>query len=207
MIVSRNSKKKVFHSENVELCPYAGRIKKENRMHGNEERLIQEGYCACSWCLGMHGAYLRLRKNPNQFGQHKIKLLYYWDRKNNALCVRTKAGMWKIVSDSFANEITVFHMNKSPFNNYRGSQGWPKAQNRQFHRQKDVDPRSSLSRVLNYISEHDRAKMVSNGDWKKLPRDTKRQKEHYKRAKKKNKKKEIRNVIRLIEKMEQKKGA
>lgn len=206
MIISRNSKKKIFHSENVELCPYARRIKKENRQHVEESRATQNGYCACSWCLGQHGAYLRLMKNPNQFGKFKIRMMYYWDRENKALCVKTKAGMWKITRDDF-EDATVFHMNSSVFNKFKETSGWPKTQRKHFHKQTDIDPNSSLSRILYYISEHDRAKLVSGGDWKKLPQDTKRQKKHYKSAKKREQKKQIRNVYKIFKQLEQKKGA
>ena len=59
-----------------------------------------------------------------------------------------------------------------------------------YHRQTDVKPTSSLHRLINYIVEHDKAKLIIMDDYRKLPRETALQRKYYRKAEKKAKSRE-----------------
>jgi len=71
-----------------------------------------------------------------------------------------------------------------------------------FHRQQDVKGTHSIERILKYVKEHDKAKVIMDEDWRMLPTRTKRQKKYYKSAEKRDKRRQVRNVFSLFEQLE-----
>ena len=77
---------------------------------------------------------------------------------------------------------------------------------RSYHRQTDVKPTNSLHQLINYITEHDKAKLIIMDDYRKLPKTTARQRKYYRQAERKVKSRErkmarirIENLFRQIE--------
>lgn len=75
-----------------------------------------------------------------------------------------------------------------------------------YHRQKDMESAESIMEYLQYIQKHDKYKPSMNTDYRKLPRDTKRQKVYYNAAKKREKKRSAKRVERLFSLIEQQEG-
>ena len=71
-----------------------------------------------------------------------------------------------------------------------------------FHRQQDVKGAHSLEKILNYVKEHDKAKVIMDQDWRMLPTRTKKQKKYYKNAEKREKRRQVRNVFSLFAQLE-----
>ena len=183
MVISRESKKKVYHRED---CIYAARISSENKKYVSEAKLKKLGYKECEWCGGLHGVYLNLRKNPRHYLKNAKSMKYYWDNFSKALCVQTYAGFWKIVKSWNTGKYALYHLNHSVFVEKRD----PKARmNGRHHRQTDVEQTTDIPKLLLYISEHDKAKQIlQQKDYRSLPQKTKRQKKYYRKAAKKARK-------------------
>ena len=59
---------------------------------------------------------------------------------------------------------------------------------------------------INYIYEHDRYKKISINDYRQLPRDTKKQKAHFRSAMKREKRCSARRLDSLFAEIERKEG-
>ena len=189
MIISRGRGADCYHEE---WCPYAKKIGKKYRRTLNKEEARRRGYQECTWCGGMHGIYLELKRNPEQRGKFGKNLHYYYDRKDHALCVRSEIGFWKILKNRAQDIYALYHLNSRDFSRSVGDKFLAR---RFFHRQSDVKVTDNISFILRYIYDHDKAKlMMWNDDIRKLPKSTKQQKRYYKHVKKMKIKKEINRV-------------
>lgn len=203
MVISRSSKKKVYHQE---YCPYAKRIDKKYRRYITEQKAKSKGYSECAWCGGLHGKYLLANVEPEMYGERQrkaVKLSY--DTKQKALCFRTKIAFWKLVKSWNTDNYLLFHLNGESFDPSYSNQ---KLMSGQFHRQTDVAGFSNLDKIhdlVSYIYEHDKAKRIMEGDWRRLPKKTKQQKKYYEQAKRKDRHKKLKRVDELFKELERRK--
>lgn len=203
MIISRNSKKKVYHTD---YCPYAKRIGTKYRKTISEQVAKSKGYSACAWCGGLHGEYLLATRKPEMYGERQRKVVKLsYDTKRKAMCFRTKIAFWKIVKSKNNDYYLLFHLNE---NSYNPSFSDKKLSEGRFHRQTDVAAFTNLDKIhgiVTYIYEHDKAKKIIENDWKKLPKKTKRQKKYYEQAKRKDRHQKLKRIDELFKELERRK--
>lgn len=189
MVISKNSKELIYHDDN---CPYAKRIIGKYRRCKSEKRLLELGYRACSYCGGLHGFFLRYVAEPGD-------PIASYDRKDKALCFRTDNGFWKIIEQGDFPTYRLWHLNKRDFDSNLESKYLMR---RAFHRQSDVQSTLNMGKIIQYISEHDKAKRIMDDDWRKLPKSTQKQKKYYKQAKKREERKKHKRLDQLFEMIE-----
>ncbi len=190
VVVGRNGKK-VFHEN---FCPYALKIKEENRLFSDERHAKKDGYRECAFCRSVKGLVYKYRKSGFDT---------FYDPVDNAVCIRTEVGFWKAIWMDDSEDWKLFHLNRGDFD--------PKVRpsvlmRRRFHRQKDVPQTESLAHIVMYIRRHDKDMKTYDGDYHKMPRQTPKQRKYYKHAKNRAKKKSVRNVYKILDqiKMEEK---
>lgn len=196
MVISKNSKLKIYHEED---CPYAKRMSKKYQRTITMEKAHSKGYQPCSYCGGIHGLFIQLGKHPTMYGKAREGITESYDRIDRAICFRTPIGFWKVVKKKSDNTYRLYHLNRGCFS--------PNATDRQlmrrtFHRQADVKGTTKFGKIIYYIHEHDKAKQVMKDDWRKLPKNTNKQKYYYKQAKKREERKQRKRVDELFKKLE-----
>lgn len=196
MVISKKSDQMIYHEED---CPYAKRIRKKYRRHISEDTAKEQGYHSCSYCGGLHGMYLKFRDNPNYFQIRQKGLSVSYDRIDRGLCFRTSNGFWKVLIRGPVETFKLWHLNHGHFDPELPDKILMR---RTFHRQMDVKETLNMGRIIQYISDHDRAKRIIDDDWKKLPKSTPKQKKYYKQARKRAKRKENRRIDELFKKLE-----
>lgn len=185
VIVGRNGKK-VFHEN---FCPYALKIKPENRIFPDNKTLKKKGYRECSFCRSVRGLVYKYRKSGFDT---------FYDPVDNAVCIRTEVGFWKAIWMDEEENWKLFHLNRGDFDsNVKPSI----LMRRRFHRQKDVLQTESLAHIVAYILRHDKDMKIYDGDYHKMPRQTAKQRKYYKSAKNRAKKKSVRNVYKILDKI------
>lgn len=189
MVISKKSSQMIYHEES---CPYAKRMQKKYRRYISEQTALERGYHPCSYCGGLHGFFLRYDNVSND-------LVASYDRKDKALCFRTDIGFWKILEQGEPKTYRLWHLNGSDFDKNVESKYLMR---RSFHRQVDVKSTLNMSRIIQYIRDHDKAKKIIKDDWKKLPKTTSKQKKYYKQAKKREERKKHRRIDELFKKLE-----
>lgn len=189
MVISKKSGQMIYHEES---CPYAKRMQKKYRRYISEQTALERGYHPCSYCGGLHGFFLRYDNDSND-------LVASYDRKDKALCFRTDIGFWKILEQGEPKTYRLWHLNGSDFDKNVESKYLMR---RSFHRQVDVKSTLNMSRIIQYIRDHDKAKKIIKDDWKKLPKTTSKQKKYYKQAKKREERKKHRRIDELFKKLE-----
>ena len=158
-------------------CIYVRRMKRENRMRLTQEWVENRGYCCCKYCGGLRGEL----RTDNQIDEWKktyhISIDYV--KQTDTLYVRTGIGCWKIFYKEPVGRYVLYHRNE-----YDKNMSLRQAANGMYHRQSDVKPTSSLYRLVRYIVEHDKAKLIIMDDYRKLPRETALQRKYYRKAEK-----------------------
>ena len=146
--LATNKKHAVYHTE---ACPYAKRIKFKNKMMVSYFNINASGYKPCA-CCNNDNRYLKLWL---QFfegkGYHDLEIRQFDSR---VAYIRTKAGFWKIfLADN--REYVLYHRNV-----FEKDKSFDELIHGSFHRQQDVKGTHSLEKILNYIKEHDKAKVI-----------------------------------------------
>lgn len=187
-IVYASRDSKTYHEA---WCPYAKRLKHKELIQ--EEKARERGQCECKFCRSARGIVYRYR----YLLLGEIECLY--DKVDDAICFKTDAGFWKLVwmEDQAWH---LFHLNHGCFWKERPAD---QMMRRKFHRQVDVLPSTSVAKIVNYIREHDKNLVRTDGDYRKMPRSTKKQQKYYNRAKKRAKKKSVRNVYKILDEINQ----
>ena len=197
MIISIRSKRKVYHQE---TCPYGKRIDRKYCRTVTEADAIKRGYEECSWCGGLHGAYLNLRMDPNYYMKTKRQMEFYWDSEFKALCVQTKIGFWKILKSWNTGKYALYHLNRTVFEEKKTVK---ERMDGRHHRQIDVEQTDSIQMILHYVFEHDKAKRImKEHDYRSLRQRTKKQKKYYNQAKKKARREENRRIDKLFKQIQ-----
>lgn len=203
MIVSRNSKKKVYH---YDYCPYAKRIDKKYRRQMSVQKAKSKGYTECQWCGGLHGVYLQAMMLEEMYGVKQRKAVKIgYDLKEKAMYFRTKIAFWKLVKSWNTDNLLLFHLNEESFNPEYSDR---KLLRGRFHRQTDVPGFSNFDRIgsiISYIYDHDKAKRIIDNDWRNLPKTTKRQKKYYEQARRKDRHRKLKRVDELFKELERRK--
>ena len=189
MVISKNSKDMIYHED---TCPYAKRISKKYRRCKSEKVLLERGYRACSYCGGLHGFFLKY--DPMQDDPEAS-----YDRKDKALCFRTDVGFWKVLEQGEHPTYRLWHLNRKDFDPNIDSKFLMR---RSFHRQVDVQSTLNMSKIIQYIRDHDKAKKIMNDDWRKLPKKTQKQRKYYKQAKRREEKKQHKRLDQIFEMIE-----
>ena len=197
MIISKKSKEKVFHEE---TCVYVKRMNKKYRQFIHSDQALARGYRECSWCCGLHGAYVKMQHDPIIYGEKPRKnMTESWDRIDKALCFRTDCGFWKVLNNKGDGMYRLWHLNQ---NHFESNLTDKELMRRVFHRQKDVSETKNIGNLIRYIAEHDKAKKIIEKDWKQLPKKTPKQKKYFKQAQKREQKKQRERIDKLFEKLE-----
>ena len=182
VIVSRFGKN-TFHEN---FCPYARKIKNENRLILSEFEAERKGYHECSFCRSARGMAYKYR-----FGEFETA----YDPSDEAMCIRSEVGFWKIIWSKNVEGWKLFHLNHCDFDPKASSK---ELMRRGFHHQWDVTPTSSIPKIMKYIRNHDSDYARYGDDYHKMPTQTAKQKKFRKHAKNRAKKKSIRNVYKIL---------
>ena len=183
VLVSRDGSK-VFHEN---FCPYILKTKRKNRKTIDEFDAQMEGYRECKFCRSVKGLVYKYRKSG---------LDTFYDPVDNAACFRTEIGFWKAIWVDDEEKWKLYHCNHGSFSLEKDPKRLMRSH---FHRQRDVPLTTSLSQIVSYIRQHDESLQQYNGDYHKMPTNTPKQKQYYKRAKNRAKKKSIKNVYKILD--------
>ena len=174
-------------------CPYAERLNDKSRQEIREEDARKQGYCQCKFCSSVRGYAYKYKR------EGIVGLEFSYDKEDDALCVRTKVGFWKILWSDTSQDWRLYHMNHGGFRCFDPERPSKELMRGKFHRQDDVRPNVSLKKLFEYIRKHDDSYyQATTVGLAKLPKNTKRQKKTYKMAKKIKKKEEVGRVLELL---------
>lgn len=193
VIVSKNIKpnqKKVYHTKK---CIHTKRIKEDNKLELTLTQAKKKGYKECQCCHGMSGLILENKTNIKNWKKNN-DIKFYYAIKQRTLYVRTEIGFWRISMKRGTDQLLLYHRN-----NYNENLTYTQAKAGGFHRQTELAQTQSLQKIVEFIIKHDKAKVIIQDDYRKLPRATKKQKKYYNFAKKKEQKKAIQRLDKLFE--------
>lgn len=194
-VISMESTNKIYHRP---TCSHALRIKSRNRMTMSLEEAERNGCRPCKCCNSVGFIYRSELANMERFIAQYGFLV---DLKDNAIYVRTDIASWKIVYRTYRQKFILFHCVND---GARPSLG--ELELIHYHRQGDIWEARSIAKCLSYIGAHDEFKMKMPDDYRKMPRDTKRQKRYYESAKRREAKKNERRLDNLFCMIEEKEG-
>lgn len=193
-MMSRGSTSMVYHRPE---CSYTRKIYKRNRLQMKWEEAEWRGYRPCKCCDGAKFLYNLESENIEYFAdQHNLDV----DLKNNIIYVRTDVGCWKIVYKRSIQKFILLHRNY-----VSGRISLDEADSAPFHRQGDMAEAGSIMKYLKYIRNHDEFKQSMPADYRKLPRDTRKQKVYYESAKRRAEQcsaRRLDNLFSLVERQE-----
>ena len=189
VIISRK-KGEVYHEP---FCPYVNYIGKKEKRSISEEKAINLGYRECKFCHSVRGISYNYRKNTDY--------CVSYDPVDDALCVRTDAGFWKLIWRDNIQRWHLFHMNHHGWHSFD-----PKLPSRilargSFHRQSDFSPTTSVDCALHYIYAHDKNYGIAEQDIRKMPKNTKKQRSFYNIQKNRKKREGVREVYRIFDEL------
>lgn len=192
--MSRESSNMAYHRPE---CRYVGRIRKKNRIKMEWEDAEWKGYRPCKCCGGIDFLYKMEKEKIERYAeQFKLDI----DLRDRKIYVRTDVGCWKIIYKIRNQRFILLHRNY-----VNGRINLEDAEKALFHRQGDIPEAGSIMKYLQYIKEHDKFKQNAPKDYRKLPRDTARQRRYYRTAKRRAEKysaKRLDSLFLLIEKQE-----
>ena len=169
---------RVYHRTD---CPHVSRIKPRNRAEGKTENIptaIRKGkYRPCKYCDGKEGAARCITWNLRKKRAAKKWHVYYRE-ETDQFFLRTGKGFWKMVFKE--DRYVLYHLNANDFN---ASKPDIVLEQGGFHFQSDVKPAPELCQLVEYAVRHDKAKKTIENDYRYLPRNTKRQRGYYQKAK------------------------
>lgn len=177
-------------------CPHLQAISQDNIMYVSDARTekFARYYKPCKYCYGIEKSeYIFRNRIENLAASHNldIKIGTY-----PVICyIKSQVGFWKVILSSEDGKVghLLYHRNEY-------HKEWPiwRLEKGEYHRQTDVRDNASLGVILSYIEDHDKAKRIANGNYKQLPRDTKKQKKYYKMAKSNESRKEQQRVQEIL---------
>lgn len=159
----------------------------DERTNDNETDLSQEESTLLSDLTNL--------TNNIKYHQNRSNLMWAYCYKTDTLYLWTDVGFWKVYEKNGLYKL--FHKNQ-----YNKNERFSKKIRGEYHRQTDVKGTKSLEKIIVYVVDHDKAKKVYNGDYRNLPRTTKKQKKYYNQAKKKQTKMSIRRMNYLFDQLE-----
>ena len=192
VISTRGTKKDKYRVYHRMGCMYAKRIKGSNRFELNEHIAEKKHMKECKYCAGLRGD-VRSRKSTIQKWEEKYQIKLDYDKTTDTLYIATEIGFWKVFQKEYSEKYYLYHRNQ-----YSKDMDLETAKHGEFHRQSDVKLTTSLDKIVNYIVSHDKAKVTIMDDYRKLPRNTKKQKKYYQAAARKKSKQDKRRVFDLF---------
>lgn len=179
------------------FCPYLGKIKKWHRKQISEDEARKRGYRECKFCRSVQGIVYKYKK----IGKYDVS----YDKVDNALCVKTEVGFWKLKWREASQDWQLFHMNHRGWKHFDQTYPAKKLMRGSFHRQDDFRPTTSVGKALSYIENHDLNYKQAEENIKLMPKNTPEQRRHYRNQKKRKTNESIRNVYKLFEELEKEK--
>jgi len=192
VIISTNERS-VFHEQ---FCPYVNRIAKKYRKQIREDYAIMDGYCECKFCRSVRGIVYKYRK----YGYN-----VFYDAVDDAFCMKTNVGFWKLIWRENIEKWHLFHMNHKGWKSFNPDLPAKTLMRGSFHRQEDFRPTTKVSSAIKYILAHDKNYQLAEEDIRKVPKKTQYQKKRYNQQKKRKKKESIKNVYRIFNTLERNK--
>ena len=193
VIISKDQKGGAYHEE---FCPYVKRIKKKNRKYISVGKAIDRGYCECKFCHSTRGLvyYYKTETDKN----------ISYDKQDDAFCIKTQAGFWKLIWRENKQEWHVFHMNHGCFDS---SLPPKKLMRGSFHRQSDYKYAFTITDAIRYIESHDRNYAIAEDDIRQMKRKTKGQRRNYIRQKRRKTREAVRNVYKIFDELEKERAS
>ena len=201
VVISEKTRHNVYHRPE---CVCVSRMDKKNQKIMSREQALYGGYRACKCCgNGQFDCSGIFRESPRfEEWEEEYHMSIDYIRWNQVLYVRTQSGCWRISRRANTGFYDLFHMNNCK-SNYDPKMTLFQVRGRQYHRQSDVKPSKTIHKLLVYIHNHDKAKLIIMEDYRKLPRRTAKQKKYYKQAQRADRRKSVRRVYDIFEKLEQ----
>ncbi len=193
VIISTNERG-VFHEK---YCPYAERIQPKYRRKIPEDEAVEKGYCECKFCRSVRGIVYKYRKTTDYD--------VYYDVEDNALCVKTKVGFWKLIWREQYQDWVLFHMNHRGYKAFNPELPAKVLMRGSFHRQEDFKATWSVGKALQYIASHDHFYRLGEENLKTMPQNTPKQRLRYRQQRNRKKKESIHNVMRILNQLEKEK--
>ena len=187
------AKRKIYH---VPGCIYEKRIKPENKVKLSKKQIKSAQFCGCKYCCGQRSDAVYFRENLEHWQESKGMEIRY-DLKENTLYMMTRAGFWKTFRSAKTRKFVLLHRN-----GFEPEMTFEDAMRGDFHLQRDFGQTIVIEEVLNYISAHDKAMIIIQDDYRKLPQKTKKQKKYYKQAElrvKRNTMRRLDNIFAMLE--------
>ena len=202
-MISTVSENKVYHKDG---CPYIKKMRRGHKKWVSLEELKKKAYHPCSLCGGVRGWAKIFHKRPQRESEEKRLECWYDDAEftvgddtiyQEYLYILSSVGFWKLYWKDDIKQFILFHRNwLDPGTSRKDLVKGP------FHRQWGVSSTENFDAIVNYIHSHDRNKEIAAEDYRKLPRNTKRQKRHYKHHKKMAEKAQARRLDELFKEIE-----
>ena len=192
-VVISTKERSVFHES---YCPYAKRINKKYKRYISEDLAHSKGYCECKFCRSVKGIIYKYRcKLPS------VNISY--DPIDNAMCIRTDIGFWKILWRDNIEKWQLFHMNHTGWKCFNPKLPDKTLMRGSFHRQFDCRSTSNAEKIIEYILSHDRnVQIIETSGIKNLQKSTPKQKVNYRKAKNRKRKEDIKNVFKIFKEIE-----
>lgn len=191
-IGTKSHGKKIFHHPQ---CAYVSRIRGKNKVFFYAQGEAREkGYRICNCCSRM-GKYYRKEKNQIQdFAKKNRMKIWLYD---GSVYLETEVAPWKIIAAGQQHKMFLYHGNHERYENLNKKNGMIQYH---YHSQNDARSKSILG-YMNYIVRHDRWREEIKDEYKRLPKNTKKQRELYNHKKKRARRNAIHYVHNLIEKL------
>ena len=188
-----STKGNVYHRRG---CKYVQMINEEYKKEGVASSLKKKGYCKCKYCSTLAFKFKSEKHVIDKYCEDN-NLIYRVD--DELLLVQSEIASWLIKYDDKNEEFILFHGNRCP-----EDVELKKLLSKDYHRQKSAKTSKTLMGFLIYIKDHDnyRNNIIENVE--NMPKNTKRQRAEYHKAKKKERTYKIARVLQLINSMEQK---
>lgn len=191
--VISNKNNRVYHKPG---CMYAKRIKSDNLNYLSISEAEELNYRECKCCSGFDGD-IRVHKEEIEKWENDRKIKFRYDDMTKTMYFETELGFWKAFTKEKSGKYLLYHRNT-----FEKGMEFEEAKCGEFHRQSDFKKTGSITKIIKYIVAHDRAKATIMEDYRKLPVQTKKQKNYYKSAKRKEKRKaekRLDNIFAMLE--------
>jgi len=195
-IISLVSENKVYHKDG---CPYIAKIHKDYKKLVDIDSPKYKKYRACKYCGGIKGWAKIFHKRPGHKKEEE-RMTCWYDDDHGDIFVKTWCGFWKLRWFEEDQHFGLYHRNKfdpelSDFELMKGP----------FHRQRDMNSSPKFDDIIHYIFGHDRDKEIAAEDYRKLPRQTKKQKQYYRHHRKAAEKAKHKRIDEIFKKLDSRK--
>jgi len=178
-------------------CMYARRIKTDNRKEMSSEVVERKHYHTCKYCSGLQGD-VNVHKEAFDTWMRKKHVNFKYHKASDTLYIWSEIGFWKVFVQKESKKYLLHHRNT-----YTAGMDFEEAIRGDFHRQFDVKATESMEKLVEYIVAHDRAKVIIMDDYRKLPKNTKKQKKYYKAAERREQRNSIQRLDSIFIALEQ----